>query len=66
MRPIGVSSEEVAGEVGVIKPALYCHFPRGKGQVFVEIARCSLRCSREGMEHAVLGTDEGQPANGSP
>lgn len=50
---LGVSLEEVAGSIGVSKPALYYHFPGGKEQLFVEVAHRALRQHREGLERAI-------------
>ena len=47
---LGVSLEEVAGRIGVSKPALYYHFPGGKEQLFVEVAHRALKQHREGLE----------------
>ena len=50
---LGVSLEEVAGRIGVSKPALYYHFPGGKEQLFVEVAHRALRQHREGLEREI-------------
>jgi AcrR family transcriptional regulator len=50
---LGVSLEEVAREVGVSKPALYYHFPRGKEELFVAIAQRALAHHRDGLERAM-------------
>jgi AcrR family transcriptional regulator len=56
---LGVSLEEVAREVGVSKPALYYHFPGGKEELFVAIARRALEHHREGLERALAAHDAG-------
>jgi AcrR family transcriptional regulator len=56
---LGVSLEEVAREVGVSKPALYYHFPRGKEELFVAIAHRALEHHREGLERAMAAHDSG-------
>jgi AcrR family transcriptional regulator len=56
---LGVSLEEVAREVGVSKPALYYHFPRGKEELFVAIAHRALAHHREGLEHAMAAQESG-------
>jgi AcrR family transcriptional regulator len=56
---LGVSLEEVAREVGISKPALYYHFPRGKEELFVAIARRALAHHRDGLERAMAAHDSG-------
>jgi AcrR family transcriptional regulator len=56
---LGVSLEEVAREVGVSKPALYYHFPRGKEELFVAIARRALAHHRDGLERAMAAHEAG-------
>ena len=56
---LGVSLEEVAKEVGVSKPALYYHFPRGKEELFVAVAHRALAHHREGLERAIAAHETG-------
>jgi AcrR family transcriptional regulator len=56
---LGVSLEEIAREVGITKPALYYHFPRGKEELFVAIAHRALAHHREGLERAMAAHESG-------
>ena len=56
---LGVSLEEVAGRIGVSKPALYYHFPGGKEQLFVEVAHRALGSIRSGLERAMAAEGDG-------
>ena len=56
---LGVSLEEVAREVGISKPALYYHFPRGKEELFVAIAHRTLAYYREGLERVIAAHEAG-------
>jgi AcrR family transcriptional regulator len=56
---LGVSLEEVAREVGISKPALYYHFPRGKEELFVAIAHRTLAHHREGLERVIAAHEAG-------
>ena len=56
---LGVSLEEVAREVGVSKPALYYHFPKGKEELFIAIADRALEHHRVGLERAIADHDSG-------
>jgi AcrR family transcriptional regulator len=56
---LGISLEEIAREVGITKPALYYHFPRGKEELFVAIAHRALAHHREGLERAMAAHESG-------
>jgi AcrR family transcriptional regulator len=57
---LGISLEEVAREVGVSKPALYYHFPKGKEELFVAIAHRALTHHRNGLERAMAAHEAGE------
>jgi AcrR family transcriptional regulator len=50
---VGTTVQQIAGQLGITKAALYYHFPQGKAEIFVELLRRHLRRFHAGLEQAV-------------